>query len=426
MSLPNGKASVDASVSATKAKSGKATGQSPKLLLNREISPRKAHPYRLKDELELYEQEDALAAGQAKEERRQVKRAACWAAVEADDEGDPDEDDPDDAYAEEIRSLYEEDDPEGSPSRQDDEPGLEVWYKRIWSAATGAEKKQLNAMKREQAPAASCYQVLLLRAGLSTKIRELQADLGSNDSDDLDGANEEMSKLLGAQEWLNGWIEGHRPELDDANLIRRLSEHRTAGLGELAELDEKYGIDGPLEVGDEMESLSCAGGSKGKQIPKGVSNTSNVPASFFSKEYKGRTVVVFEWVRKLIKKRMRDRNLPPQAYKSVGNLHDLMSQLLYWLEPQDKHGTPRASESNRLFRDGFWWVAFRPHRLSKQTEMSRTSVHSATKRLEDYGLAARCHDKKSNKWYIRVRFESFVDEVEDLTKSYRRKGTKAL
>ncbi|MFM8271907.1 MAG: hypothetical protein ACKODX_06175, partial [Gemmata sp.] len=148
-----------------------------------------------------------------------------------------------------------------------------------------------------------------------------------------------------------------------------------------------------------------------KQSPAGGHGKLDVPAKFYTKSYKGRVVLVIEWTRKLIEKRMRERHLPQQAQKGVGNLHEVLSQLLYWLTPK-LGGKPLAGGKNVIHKDGVWWVRLRPSRFKRSTGLSVSAVRSAVERLEWLGLVERFQVQETEETYVRPRAESFAEEVE--------------
>jgi len=378
--------------------------------------------------------EEALAA---------ERKEAVWDAYLADEEDqhderdEDDEDDPDDAIAEEIRQLRDEDDPERPHSRPEDEEGEVGWNKRIWREATAADKKKVRALQPESLPATPCYVLLAARAGFFEAIRKRHKALDTVRCEDPGRVRRELDGLLSEQSHIKAWIAENRPELVGYEFTRMLSEDRKTAKIALSELDAEYAAAGQDDEEaqddtdededdeDQGEAAAPPAAKKGKKkvTPKG-GGTLDVPAAYYTKEYKRRTVVVPEWVRFLIDKRLHDLDKPMQAYKGVGNLHEVMSQLLYWLEPVDDEGTPRAGEKNRLHHSGAWWVVRRLAGLAKQTGLPRSAVNSATKRLEELGLAQTFCDAERKRTYIRFRAESFAGEVEAWAASHKKKGGK--
>ncbi|MFM8274277.1 MAG: hypothetical protein ACKODX_18370, partial [Gemmata sp.] len=198
MSLPKRKAGVDASAPKTKGKSGKTANGNPKPLLKRQISPRDPHPYSLKAEHEQEEHVAAVAAGRENEERRQAKRAAYWAAAKADDEADPEEDDPDDACAEEIRSLYEDDDPDidSQQAAADRPPTSDLG---VWGSGTDEQRARVREFgrhfDREQVEEYSSHDLLLLVVLWGGWIKATKAAIDNNEYDDPEEIGAKLKQL---------------------------------------------------------------------------------------------------------------------------------------------------------------------------------------------------------------------------------------
>ncbi len=406
MSLPNGKAGVDASVPKATGKSGKTTEPISKPLFRKSRDP---HPYSLKAELERDEREATLAAGRANEERRQAKRAAYWAATKADDEADPEEDDVDDAYAEEIRSLREEDDPE-SHSHQTAAERPTTSDLGVWASGTDEQKARVREFARhfdrDKVQKYSSHDLLLLGVLWSTWIKKTEEAIDKNDPD---ATRAGLKKLKGKKKWLASWLEKNRPLAVEKAMRQLLCEDPLNAKVRLLGMDKncvkKHG-NNHVAVAQNIDEEHTI-----PKVPAGSHGKHDVPEQFYSKEFKGRVVLIIQWTRKLIKKRMRERELSRQACKGVGNLQVVMSQVLYWVTPKP-HGTILAGGKNAIKKDGIWWLRFKPSRFRGNTDLSVSAVRSAMERLEDLGLVERFQVDETEETYIRPCAESFAKEVE--------------
>ncbi len=417
MSLSNDRGGVDASRSGRASESGGRTGKISKVVLESlRLSPRRSRPYDF--------QKDFLA-DPADCDATEDRRGAARDAYLADDEdaeplpslgsryGDA-------GIEDDARVLAQEDDPDYCPAPVEDD-GFEAWNRTVWSQATKDDKKKARGLKHgDQFAGATCYLLVLARAGLSEAARKKRAALDSICCENTTQVGAKHDQLLLACERLDEWIEEHRPELSGYEFCFMLNECRPAALEQLAELDAKYGIGGgcvkPHAAGNEEESPVQPGAGPD------TSGWLDMPAQLYRDEYKGRMMVVFGWVPFIVNKRMHEKDMPQQAYKSMGNLFLVMGQVLYWYEPQDDQGTPRAAGKQRRHFSGLGWlVRWNVHRLSKQTGLSRSAVRSAGKRLMDLGLIRLLTNNVTQERWVRVCAENFLADVTAWVASHPKK-----
>ncbi len=419
-------------------------------------------------------------------------RKEKWDAYYAEDEdrGGNEDERATDNYAldgdDDARIIAEEDDPERGTSHPEGDEGNVACQKRIWKQAPPAERMRLAKMvwenpssrygkvAKEITPRSletmSGYQLMVFRAGVRVGIRKHKTRLDKVTCENPPGIRAELTSLLDISTILDEWIAANRPELDDWELTKLLSEKRHVAMNELIDADIEYAVsdvdeveqdagededddegdddddyddgevddvddddddddeeaDGDDEADDEADDDEEPPPKKEKEAVAEGTRATNITKAFYSEQYKGRMVVVVAWVRFLILLRMHNAKKPPQAYKSLGNLQMVMSQLVYWLEPNGKTGTPRASGSNQFHHQGVWWVRCSTSGLAKQTGLSRSSVNNVLDRLKDLGLLEMVMKPQTRKQFVRLRVESFSKEVAVWAATQKQNGSKPL
>lgn len=167
----------------------------------------------------------------------------------------------------------------------------------------------------------------------------------------------------------DAWVAAHRPVLADDGLLGGLAgskEDRAAAKARLAELDKQY----------------RTGPTRGRAAtPATAAPTSPDPGTLpltYRKEFRGKVRAYPEWVARVLRK------LTGKRSHGVPTMALVLAQLVYWTEPADDTGRPRAKRAK--FITGRWWVVLGYGQIEKQTPVSRGQARTAVRYLRELGL----------------------------------------
>lgn len=256
-----------------------------------------------------------------------------------------------------------------------------------------------------------------------------EVEIDFNDPDYADIAdNVEVVESLNLSD-LKRLLETTRKELKrSAKAYRREPYNQDLSLSQRTTLHALHRIETELRLRAERRNQNATSGqkrasssSKPKKATansKGTNERSNPSATLYSVGYKGRTLGIPEWVRWLLRKALtaskKSKKMTREA--ATGNLILVLSQIVYWSEP-DQKDRPRSREPRSKLIDDIWWLVSSPSELAKQTGLGIEHVRVAIKRLADLTIieeqtdATGRHGPNTNN--LRVRWEIVEPFVAD-------------
>ena len=164
------------------------------------------------------------------------------------------------------------------------------------------------------------------------------------------------------------WVAANRPWLaDDEDILESLDgtkAQRTEAKSRLVTMDQRFDVLTPAK------SQSKSKGAKDA--------TAFMLPRMYRNEYKGKVRAYPGWVAPVLRKvaKKGSRNIPAMAF--------VISQMVYWLEPKNGTGEPRARRS--IWIAGKWWIVLGYGEIEKQTPVSRGQARMAMKRLKALNL----------------------------------------